>query len=135
MGDTTAVKVTVKGLDWSTPDHLLLEYLQLWGEVEQPRKVMYEKYATGQVVYEGNLLTGDRSVRLKLGKKYLPKMHLLQGRRVEISYPGQRECYRCLHPPRDCMVNLGGVLWNVRGKEEKRFTGWIVKNKCMRKRI
>ena len=86
----------------STPDSLLLEYLQLWGEVESPKIVKYERFTDSDGDYGEGMMTGDRSVRLKLRKKHLPRNHLLQGKRVEMTYPGQRECFRCLKQASEC---------------------------------
>ena len=98
--DKSEVSVLVKGLNFNTPDTLVLEYLGRHGKI-MSNKVIYETIKEGPTK---GIKNGDRKYLIDFSKGLnLGSYHIIDGAKVLISYPGQiRTCGRCHKNARDC---------------------------------
>ena len=89
------VIVTVKGLDFNTPDSLLFEYIQNFGGEIVNKNVVYGKFMDGPLKGKYN---GDRKYLVDFSGSVLTMgtYHFLDGAKVRIFYRGnERTCGRC----------------------------------------
>ena len=91
--DKSEVTVSIKGLNFNTPDSLVIEYLNKHGSVISDR-VIYEVALDGP--FKG-LKNGIRKYKVDFSRGInLGTYHILDGARIEVRYPGQRRtCGRC----------------------------------------
>ena len=81
------VTVTIVGLDFNTPDGLVIDYLNLFGSVISPTAV-YSKFDSGP--FKGKF-NGDRKFQVDFSKSTRRQMgtyHLIDGNNVRIMYRG-----------------------------------------------
>ena len=89
------VIVTVKGLDFNTPDSLLFDYIQKFGGEIVNKNVVYSKFTDGPLKGKYN---GDRKYQIDFSNSTLTMgtYHFLDGAKVRIFYRGnERTCGRC----------------------------------------
>ena len=98
--DRREVTVTIKGLNFNTPDSLVIEYLNKHGKVTNP-KVIYDVDKTGP--FKG-VRNGDRKYQCDFSEGVnLGSYHIIDGHKVFIFYPGQRKtCGRCYQIANNC---------------------------------
>ena len=96
------VAVTIRGLDWNTPDNFVIEYLNKFGVVIS-NSVIYTQYRDGPFMGKYN---GERKYQCDFSKSKLAMgtFHLIDGARVHVFYPGnKRTCGRCHQTPENCV--------------------------------
>ena len=89
------VVVTVKGLDFNTPDSLIFEYIEKFGGVIVNKNVVYNKFSDGPLKGKYN---GDRRYQVDFSgsSKAMGTYHFLDGAKVRIFYRGNaKTCGRC----------------------------------------
>ena len=94
------VSVLITGLNYTTPDSLVREYLGKHGKVISD-KVIYEKEKSGDLA---GFLNGNRRylVDFSYGRN-LGSYHIIDGFKVFVTYAGQQKtCWRCHKTSRDC---------------------------------
>ena len=95
------VTVKIEGLDFNTPDSLVLEYLGKFGTVKTST-VIYEKYDKGP--FQGKY-TGERKYQIDFSKTSMQMgtYHLIDGRKVRVFFRGNRKtCGRCHRTANEC---------------------------------
>ena len=96
------VTVTIIGLDFNTPDGLVIDYLGKFGSVI-PNSVVYSKFDSGP--FHGKF-NGERKFRVDFSKSNRRQMgtyHLIDGNKVRVLYRGNsKTCARCHKQARDC---------------------------------
>ena len=95
------VTVSIKGLDFNTPDSFVFEYLGKFGKVVS-QSVIYERYTDGPFK---NKFNGERKflVDFTSSEKSMGTFHIIDGSRVRIHYPGnKRTCARCFKVATEC---------------------------------
>ena len=103
--DRRQVVVTVKGLNFNTPDSLVVEYLNKHGKVTN-QKVIYDVDREGP--FKG-IRNGDRKYQCDFTQGInLGSYHIIDGHKVFIFYVGQKKtCGRCFKTSGEC---LGGGI-------------------------
>ena len=98
----TDITVTIKDLDFNTPDSFVIEYLNKFGTVVS-QDVIYGKYADGP--FKGKF-NGDRKYQIKFEKssRSMGSYHLIDGVRTRIFYAGNKKsCARCHQNASTCV--------------------------------
>ena len=96
------VNVTVTGLDFNTPDTLVLEYLGKFGKVKSS-SVIYCEYSEGPFKGKKN---GDRRYQVDFSgtRKHMGTFHLIDNSKVKVFYRGNmKTCGRCHKPASICI--------------------------------
>ena len=96
------VTVTVIGLDFNTPDTLVLEYLGMFGKVKN-NSVIYCEYSEGPFKGKKN---GDRKYQVDFSgtRKNMGTFHLIDNCKVKVFYRGNmKTCARCHKPAISCV--------------------------------
>ena len=98
--DKLEVSVLVKGLNFNTPDTLVLEYLGKHGKIVNAKVI----YVTDKEGPTKGIKNGDRRYCLDFSDGLnLGSYHIIDGAKVLISYPGQlRTCGRCHQNSKQC---------------------------------
>ena len=101
--DKKEVTVSIRGLNFNTPDSLVMAYLKKHGDVVSD-KVIYDVAKEGP--FKG-LKNGDRKYLVDFSKgRNLGSYHIIDGSRIEIRYQGQRRtCGRCQRTALECPGN------------------------------
>ena len=97
----TDVIVKVDGLDFNTPDSLVIEYLNKFGTVKT-NTVIYTKYEKGP--FQGKY-TGERKYQVDFNNasRQMGTYHLIDRNKVRVFYRGNRKtCGRCHKLANDC---------------------------------
>ena len=105
----TEVTVTIAGLDFNTPDTLVLDYLSMFGIVKK-QSVIYSEYTDGPFRGKKN---GERKYQVDFGncKLHMGTYHIIDNCRVRIFYRGNRKtCGRCHQFANNC---VGGGLAKI----------------------
>ena len=107
------VAVTIKNINFNTPDTLVMEYLGKFGNVTS-NKVFYDTDKEGP--FRG-LRNGDRKYLVDFTNgRNMGTYHIIDGANVNVSYPGmQRTCGRCHQTSRVC----AGGSWAKKCEENK----------------
>ena len=118
--DRTEVTVTVKGLNFNTPDSIVIDYLAKHGSVISDR-VIYEVDTDGP--FKG-LKNGNRKYSVDFSRGInLGSYHILDGARIEIRYPGQRRtCGRCHKTSNDCPGKGFGKACHENGGQKAKLS-------------
>ena len=96
-----AVKVTVTGLDFNTPDTFVFDYLKHFGEVVN-KTVVYSKFEIGPFKGKCN---GERKYEVDFSKsaRNMGTFHIIDGSRVKIFFRGNKKtCGRCHKTADEC---------------------------------
>ena len=96
-----AVKVTVTGLDFNTPDTFVFDYLKHFGEVVS-KTVVYSKFEIGPFKGKCN---GERKYEVDFSKsaRNMGTFHIIDGSRVKIFFRGNKKtCGRCHKTADEC---------------------------------
>ena len=96
------VTVSVIGLDFNTPDSLMMEYIRKFGGVIVNNKVIYSRYMEGP--FKGKY-TGERKYQVDLtaSTRSMGTYHFIDGAKIRIFYRGNdKTCGRCHQTPRTC---------------------------------
>ena len=94
------VTVTVTGLNWNTPDSLVIEYLKKFGGQMVTDEVIYGKYGEGPLRGKKN---GDRKYQVIFDGVQMGTFHFLDGERVKIFYRGNmKTCGYCQKTADSC---------------------------------
>ena len=96
------VMVTIQGLNFNTPDGLVMEYIRKFGGELVSQDVVYRKYKEGLLAGK---YTGDRQYRVEFGdsSKKMGTFHYLDGARIKIFYKGNLfTCGRCHRGSNSC---------------------------------
>ena len=111
--DRRNVAVTIKNLNFNTPDTLVMEYLGKFGNVTSS-KVVYDTDREGPFI---GIRNGDRKYLVDFtGGRNMGTFHIIDGSNANVSYQGiQRTCGRCHQTSRVC---LGGS-WAKKCEENK----------------
>ena len=101
--DRREVDVKISGINYNTPDSLVMEYLNKHGHVVNP-KVIYDTDKEGPFV---GLFNGDRRYLVDFTNgRNMGSFHLLDGAKIWVNYSGQRKtCGRCHRTSSDCPGN------------------------------
>ena len=89
------VMVTIQGLNFNTPDGLVMEYIRKFGGELVSQDVVYRKYKEGLLAGK---YTGDRQYKVEFGdsSKKMGTFHYLDGAKIKIFYKGNLfTCGRC----------------------------------------
>ena len=99
--DRTEVTVTIKGLNYNTPDTLVIEYLSKHGKVCNS-DVIYELEKDGMLK---GLRNGNRKYLVDFSNGInMGSFHLFDGAYITVTYSGQRKtCGRCRMTAKDCL--------------------------------
>ena len=95
------VVVTVTGLDFKTPDHFVIEYLNKFGNVVNQQPI----YCKGKEGFMKDKYNGIRKYQVDFTKssRQMGSYHFLDGEIVRISYRGNTEtCGRCHQVAKNC---------------------------------
>ena len=124
--DRTEVTVTVKGLNFNTPDTVVIEYLNKHGKVVTD-KVIYEVAADGP--FKG-LKNGNRKYKVDFSKGInLGTFHILDGAKIEARYPGQRRtCGRCQQTSNTCPGGGIAKACNENGGTKVKLSEFMVEH-------
>ena len=100
-----SVPVTIRGLNFNTPDSLVMEYINKFGIVVN-NKVIYETDREGPLA---GLRNGDRKYLVDFTNgRNMGTFHLIDGSNVNVRYNSQRKtCGRCHRTP----LNCPGAAW------------------------
>lgn len=96
------VTVTVNGLDFNTPDSLMIDYIQKFGGVIVSKSVIYCKFAEGP--FKGKY-SGERKYQVDFTRssRNMGTYHYLDGAKFRVFYRGnEKTCGRCHQGPRSC---------------------------------
>ena len=101
--DRKEVIVTVKGINFNTPDSLVIDYINKHGRVISG-SVVYDTTKEGP--FKG-LKNGDRKYQVDFSEgRNLGNFHIIDGARVTVFYPGQKKtCGRCYQTGGKCPGN------------------------------
>ena len=104
------VVVTFKGIHPNTRDSMVLDYLSKFGKVVTT-KVVHGVFSAGPLK---GMKNGDRSFKLEVKPgENIGSYHVLDGQKVSLKYPGQRQtCGHCHETPRYCKG--GGIAKKCR---------------------
>ena len=97
----TDVVVKIEGLDFNTPDNLVIEYLGKFGQVKSDL-VIYGKHDAGPFKGKYN---GERryQVDFTTAARQMGTFHIVDGNKVKIFYRGNKKtCGRCHKKAHDC---------------------------------
>ena len=100
------VTVTIAGLDFNTPDTLVMEYLNKFGSVTT-NSVIYNKFEDGP--FKGKY-TGERKYKVDFSgaATHMGIYHILDGSKIRVYYRGNKKtCGRCHQASSNC---LGGGM-------------------------
>ena len=94
------VTVTIKNLNFNTPDTLVMEYLSKFGNVTN-NKVIYDTDKEGPFL---GIRNGDRKYLVDFTNgKNMGTFHIIDGANANVNYPGiKRTCGRCHQVSRFC---------------------------------
>ena len=122
--DRKEVTVTIKGLNFNTPDNLVIDYLSKHGNVISD-KVIYETAFEGP--FKG-IKNGNRKYSVDFSKGInLGSYHILDGAKIEIRYPGQRRtCGRCHQTSSECLGNGIGKTCQENGGEKVKLMDFMI---------
>ena len=96
------VTVTISGLDFNTPDEMVIEYMEKFGAVMITKKCIYPTHQSG---YKKGNRTGDRKFQADFSKakEAMGQIHFLGGKKIRVSYRGnERSCARCYGGRNNC---------------------------------
>ena len=96
------VMVTIQGLNFNTPDGLVMEYIRKFGGELVSQDVVYRKYKDGLLAGK---YTGDRQYKVEFGdsSKKMGTFHYLDGAKIKIFYKGNLfTCGRCHRGRNSC---------------------------------
>ena len=97
------VTMSVIGLDFNTPDTLMMDYINKFGGVIISRSVIYSKYSEGPFKGKYN---GEWKYQVEFSKQISRNMgtyHYLDGEKTRIFYRGNdKTCGRCHQTSRGC---------------------------------
>ena len=96
------VMVTIQGLNFNTPDGLVMEYIRKFGGELVSQDVVYRKYREGLLAGK---YTGDRQYKVEFGdsSKKMGTFHYLDGAKIKIFYKGNLfTCGRCHRGRNSC---------------------------------
>ena len=124
--DRTEVTVSIKGLNFNTPDTVVIEYLNKHGKVVTD-KVIFEVATEGP--FKG-LKNGNRKYKVDFSKGInLGTFHILDGAKIEARYPGQRRtCGRCHETSNDCPGGGIAKTCNENGGQKVKLPEFMVKH-------
>ena len=94
------VVVSIRGIHPNTKDSVVIDYLNKFGKVVST-KVVHSLYTTGPLA---GLTKGNRSYKMEIKRdENMGSYHLIDGLKVSVRYPGQRQtCGRCHNVPQHC---------------------------------
>ena len=104
------VTVTISGLDFNTPDTLILEYIKKFGGIIISNNVIYSKFNEG--LFKGKY-NGERKYQVDFSNssRNMGTFHYIDGARIRVFYRGnEKTCGRCQKTARNC---LGGGFAKV----------------------
>ena len=125
--DKSEVTVCIKGLNFNTPDSLVIEYLNKHGKVISD-KVIYEVALDGPLK---GLKNGTRKYKVDFCRGInLGTYHILDGARIEVRYPGQRRtCGRCHKTSSSgCPGNGIGKVCQEKGGSKVRLNDFMIEH-------
>ena len=124
--DRREVTVTIKGLNFNTPDILVIEYLNKHGKVTNP-KVIYDVAKGGP--FKG-VRNGDRKYQCDFSDGInLGSYHIIDGHKVFIFYSGQRKtCGRCFQTSSECPGGAIAKLCDEKKGQKVRLTDHMIKH-------
>ena len=95
------VTVSVNGLDFNTPDSLVLDYFKAFGGKVMNNSIIYSKFTEGP--FKGKY-TGERKYQVDfMNAKPMGTYHYLDGCRIKIFYRGNiKTCGRCHETAQSC---------------------------------
>ena len=96
-----AVRVSVIGLDFNTPDTFVFDYLSKFGNVTN-KTVVYSKFEIGP--FKGKF-NGERKYEVDFSKasRHMGTYHIIDGSKVRIFYRGNKKtCGRCHKTAEEC---------------------------------
>ena len=94
------VTVKVSGLNWNTPDSLVIEYMTKFGGQMASKEVIYETFSDGPLCGKK---TGDRKYQVVFDGIQMGTFHFLDGERVKFFYRGNKKtCGYCHNTPEKC---------------------------------
>ena len=87
------VTVTFSGLNWNTPDSLVIEYIKKFGGQLVTDQVIYGKHGEGPMRGKKN---GERKYQVMFEGHQMGTFHFLDGERVKVFYRGNiKTCGNC----------------------------------------
>ena len=111
------VTVTVSGLNWNTPDSLVMEYIRKFGGELVTEEVIYSKHG-GEGPLAG-MKNGDRKYQAIFNGTKMGTFHFIDGERVKIYYRGNtKTCGYCQSTADTCAgAGLAKECKNKGGKK------------------